>query len=84
MAERSLAELVDATGLPYTEPLTVLGLTWHVTNPLAAGEITTLGALTLVTDQDLLDLPGFGPGRLAKLRAALDQAGTTTSPRGDS
>lgn len=72
-AEPTIRELIVATGLSEDTPtLRALGeLTWHVLNPLADAELGTLGAIAQQSDEDLLALPGFGPRRLAALRAEL-------------
>ncbi|MGA4995845.1 DNA-directed RNA polymerase subunit alpha C-terminal domain-containing protein [Nonomuraea bangladeshensis] len=68
----TIADLIAESGLPATTPVKSLkGLTWHVTHPLEQAGITTLADLAAKPEDELLDLPGFGPGRRDKLRAAL-------------
>ncbi|GAA0918893.1 hypothetical protein [Nonomuraea longicatena] len=74
----TLAEPVEATDLPASHPIRQLpGVSWHLTNPLAAVGIRTLGHLAQHTNDEMLGYAGFGPGRLAKLKDALRSAGSS-------
>nr|WP_062336111.1 helix-hairpin-helix domain-containing protein [Herbidospora sakaeratensis] len=70
-----LADHIAASGLPGTTLISDLpGVTWHQSKPLADHGITTMSDLAARSKADLLEVPGFGDGRLAKLTAALDGA----------
>lgn len=71
----TLAELVAATGLPASHPIRQLpSVTWHIANPLDGVGIRTLGHLADHSDDEMLGYPGFGPGRLERLKEALRAA----------
>ncbi|GAA2701407.1 DNA-directed RNA polymerase subunit alpha C-terminal domain-containing protein [Nonomuraea recticatena] len=70
----SVADLVAKAGLPDNHPIKELpGLTWHATNPLkdAQPPILTLDDLAARTDNELLQIPGFGGRRLDAVKAAI-------------
>ena len=86
MTEPTLADLIHASGLPggtFVAALRDPGVTsapvsWHVTKPLTSQGVHTLRQLAVFTDADLLTFTGFGPARLADLKAAVRAAGTET------
>ncbi|MGI5155795.1 hypothetical protein [Microbispora sp. CA-102843] len=76
MTDPSLADLIRASGLPQNMLVADLpDLTWHVNRPLVSyWEISTLGQLAQLTDDEVRDLPGIGERRLAALKAAVRRA----------
>ncbi|MGP4104039.1 hypothetical protein [Nonomuraea sp. KM90] len=79
-AQRTAA-FIDEAGLPHTtEIAALLGLTWHVTRPLAKADppISTLAHLDGLTDDDITSIPGSGSGCLGKLKTAFATAATLT------
>ncbi|MFI6909736.1 DNA-directed RNA polymerase subunit alpha C-terminal domain-containing protein [Nonomuraea sp. NPDC050394] len=69
----TLADLIAKTGLDHSAPIkeALPTLTWHVTKPLKAEGVKTIGDLAARTYDQLLDIPQFGAGRLATLVEAL-------------